>query len=257
MRGKRRKVRRPSVISIGAVVLIVAGIWLMISRGAPSFAAPASAPGWSELTTIHYDPAQDDEANGFLEQAATELQSNLEEASPESFSVATSTPPATGIFLRVDPTHPDLTDRNEEAFKLVTDASGVHITGKSPIAVRHGAYTFLEELGYRWFFKHPIWKVAPDTLGPVPELSEVQEPAFIYRRIWSSFQDMPRQDAWHDWHEWNRLYGPKTYPVHHSYSNIVSFSGYKEHPDWFCYSDPPDNTDPDQLNFRRLDMKAG
>lgn len=46
--------------------------------------------------------------------------------------------------------------KNDEAFKLYFDSNGVYITGKTPIAVRHGAYTLLEKLGFRWYFKHPI-----------------------------------------------------------------------------------------------------
>ena len=69
--------------------------------------------------------------------------------------------------------------RISNQFKLFSDTNGIYITGKTPLAVRHGAFTVLEKLGFRWFFKHPAWWVVPDMLISLEGLNEVQEPGYF------------------------------------------------------------------------------
>ena len=139
-------------------------------------------PGWDTIDTIYYDPSQDDPDNGFLEQAATEIKTHLEQVATTTFTIDTETPPGIGVFLSVDSSLPELADKNDEAFKLYTDGAGIHVVGKTPIAVRHGAYTLLEKLGFRWYFSNPVWYVTPDVLQDL-RLDDVQEPYFIQREI--------------------------------------------------------------------------
>ena len=114
-----------------------------------AFSAQAAFPGWSKIDTIYYDPSQDDPDNLYLEQAATELKTHLEQVQG-TYTISTTTPPVTGIVLTVNPSHPQLTNRNEEAFYLFSDSNQITITGKIPLAVRHGAYALLEKIGFRW-----------------------------------------------------------------------------------------------------------
>ena len=166
--------------------------------------------GWGAIDTIYYNPSQDDPTNAFLAQAATELRDELQKVGKTLTITTASAPPSGSIYLEVNPTHPDLASRDEEAFKLYSDANGIYITGKTPLAVRHGAYTLLEKLGFRWFFKHPAWEVVPDTLISLYGLNEVQEPGYFWRFLWAG---MPRdRDVGNLWKTRNRLFGAKYYP---------------------------------------------
>lgn len=137
-------------ISLGWAIAL-AGLSLS-SVGSPINTANAEAgfPGWDSISIIYYDPGQEDAKNNFVEQAANDLKEELEKVSGTTFNIETATRPATGIFISVDPNLPEFESRNHEAFKLLTDSNGVHITGKSPVAARHGTYAFLETLGYRY-----------------------------------------------------------------------------------------------------------
>ncbi|OHA74113.1 MAG: hypothetical protein A2940_00475 [Candidatus Wildermuthbacteria bacterium RIFCSPLOWO2_01_FULL_48_29] len=197
--------------------------------------AQAAVPSWNNLTTIYYNPAQDDPANKFIEQAANELKANLGQAG-KTLTVVTTPAATPAITLTVDAALPELAGRNDEAFKLFSDANGIYITGKTPIATRHGAYALLEKLGFRYFFRHPMWKIIPSALTSLDGLNEINEPAFLYRRIWSSLQDMPNTQSYWDWQKWNKLGGAGIYDAYHNYDTIVKPVNVGTNPEWFTYS---------------------
>ncbi len=206
--------------------------------------ANATFPSWDNINTIYYNPAQDDATNKFLLQAANELKTHLENVSLKTFTIintTATTPPA--IFLINDSSHPKLTGKNEESFWLYTNDSGVYIIGKTPIAVRHGAYTLLEKLEFRYFFKHPIWKIKPSSLISLDGLNEVQEPDFIYRLIWVG---PPSNYLYPDWMKWNRMGGAKGVGITHSYFGIIPDSEFSTNPSLFCTDK---NSVPRQLNL--------
>jgi len=231
----------------------------VLGFGFASTPVQAAVPSWDNLTTIFYDPTQDGAEydyygktiGNYMEEAASELKSNLEQVSGKTFTIDTSEPPSQGIYLRVDPNNVELVSKNEEAFKLFTDESGIHITGKTPIAVRHGAYTLLERLGYRWFFKNPVWFVKPSSLFNLT-LNEVQEPTFEYRKLFYWEPRLDDQQKLGEWEKANKMPGPKFVFTRHSYPGIISDADRLEHPEWECGSGgqgPPqiDVTNPDVL----------
>ncbi|MFH1423350.1 MAG: DUF4838 domain-containing protein [Candidatus Nealsonbacteria bacterium] len=200
----------------------------------------AAFPDWGSINVIYYDPSQDDPANKFLEQAANEIKNSLGQAPLNKVLTITNTsPPAPAIYLNVDANLSDFSTRGDEAFKLYSDVSGIYVTGKTAIAARHGAYAFLEKLGFRWFFKSPAWNVVPDTLITL-DLNEVQEPFYFFRQIGQSPQVSTGTGSTKDWIARNRLLGAKYYFNGESYSGILSKAGfshttatYAAHPDWF------------------------
>ncbi|MFH1584964.1 MAG: hypothetical protein ABIB12_02440, partial [Patescibacteria group bacterium] len=60
----------PKLILIPALLLLVlgAGFLLLAFSSSPTQAA---VPSWDNLTSIFYDPAQEDPSNTYLQQAAT------------------------------------------------------------------------------------------------------------------------------------------------------------------------------------------
>ncbi|MFH1423351.1 MAG: DUF4838 domain-containing protein [Candidatus Nealsonbacteria bacterium] len=187
----------------------------------------AAFPGWDNLSYIYYD----DPANNFLQQAADELKNSLGQAG-KTLTITNSSPPAPAIYLRVDASLPEFSSRGEEAFKLSSDSDGVYITGKTAIAARHGAYAFLEKLGFRWFFKSPAWNVVPSTLIDLT-LDEVQEPFYFFRQIGQSPQVSTGAGNTSDWIARNRLLGAKYYFNGETYLYIVPKTEYSVHPEYF------------------------
>jgi len=178
-------------------------------------------PDWSSIITIYYNPSQEDANNLFLQQASTVLKTYLEEISPETFTIETVSSPAQGIFLVVNSDHAQLQNKNSEAFYLFADSRGVHIIGKTPIAIRHGAYMLLEKLGFRWYFKHPVWKIKPKSLSSLDNLKEVREPHYVWRRYFQGGAKGLEKEKEVAWQKWNRLGGAKAFDSGHNYFDII------------------------------------
>ena len=116
------------------------------------------------------------------------------------------------------------------------------MTGKTPLAVREGAYTLLEKLGFRWFFKSPIWTMVPDSLIDLNGLNDIEEPDYIWRDLSTEAYNYTQSgiDASEDWNRHNLIFGAYNYPTYHSYASILSSAGYTHdqatynaHPQWF------------------------
>ncbi|MFC2016772.1 DUF4838 domain-containing protein, partial [Chloroflexota bacterium] len=112
--------------------------------------------------------------------------------------------------------------------------------------VRHGAYELLDKLGFRWFFKHPAWDVAPSSLIELGTLDgEVNEPFFWWRSVGIGRQGSPGTGYQENWKARNRLLGFIEYPMGHTYLQIATYAYgtvaalYAEHPDWFTPSTDP------------------
>lgn len=192
----------------------------LISTTMPSNARASAWPGWSALTTLVVTSS----SGPYLTEAAREFADHIDEVSPKDWTISDSDVEGPAIRLKVDPKEPRLQGRHEEAVWLYSDGDGIHIVGRSPLAVRHGVYIVLEKLGFRWYFKHPAWSVAPDRLGDLERLDEVHEPAFDFRLIWHNSIDdggWGKEGLYTLWRQRNRLDGARSYEVGHSYDQIL------------------------------------
>lgn len=217
------------------------------------------------IQAIYYNPSQ--ESGSYLSKASSDLKKYLEKAAKRSFDISTSTPPATGIFLTVDPSLPELQGKNDEAFQLKADESGIRVTGKTALAVRDGVYTLLEIMGFRKYFKNPIWEVYPDSIPSLAGLNKVIEPSYIFRTMaHPGIYREPHSSDWNNWFAWNRLGGAVPLGAIHSYryiainafdnlnpseksldSNAKILKLYDQYPQGFCQK--PTTVDSWQLNI--------
>jgi hypothetical protein len=175
--------------------------------------------GWEGISKIYWNPAQEDANNPYLETAADELQDYLGRMGLTT-STTNNYPAAPAIYLSVNATQ--LLGYGDETFRLVKNGNGVTITGKTPIAVRWGAYYLLDEkLGVRWFEKSDAWTVVPTSLISLNATDEIHEPDYVWRYPWmNSATGTPTLTSWLTH---NRLYGSKYYDVMHSYGYIFSY----------------------------------
>jgi len=245
-----RKLLSLPVFATAAIISVALSVAIFNLASTP---VQAAVPSWDKLTNIFYDSTQEDPDNGYLKQAATELKTHLEQSSSLTFTITTASPPSTGIYLSVNPSHPDLTSRNEEAFKLLSDSTGLHVIGKSPVAVRHGAYTLLEKLGYRRYFEHPAWEIHPDKLISLDGTNEMHEPPVLTRVMSNpAIYREPHKTYEEEWRQWNRMSGYRILDVAHSYYSIIDSALYATRPELFCGE--PIGVDGWQLNIDNPDV---
>jgi hypothetical protein len=192
----------------------------------------AGWPGWNGINTIYYNPAQEDANNPYLQTAAQELKTYLEQMSGKSWTVTNSYPPSPAVYLSVNATQ--LSAHGSEASRLVVNNIGVTITGKTALAVREGAYGLLERLGVRWFFKSDAWTVVPSALVNLSDMDVIDEPDYFYRYLGFYPHSVDMSNTY-DWIARNRLGGDKRYFVGATYSYIFSNPStlFLTHPEYF------------------------
>jgi hypothetical protein len=175
---------------------------------------------WSAIGLIYYNPSQEDAYNDFLATAANELKNFLGDVG-QILTIETVSMPTDGaIYLEVNASIPELAGKSEEAFHLVADDTGIHITGKTPIAVRHGTYYLLDEcLGFRWFFPTDTWTIEPDSLPVTSTIIEtVQDPVYFCRQLHFATTVV------RDWNRRNRMWGAYQYQAGEIYRSILQYS---------------------------------
>jgi hypothetical protein len=100
------------------------------------------------------------------------------------------------------------TDANDsklkaEAFLLVTDNKNLYIRGGSGKGVLYGVYTLLENyFGCRKYAAGPTFVPSHKTLQLPQQLTDRQEPAFIYREV---YYPAAFDDEYLEWHKLHRL----------------------------------------------------
>jgi hypothetical protein len=212
-------------VTILIVLMVICPLGASLNTAPPVKAAEWA--GWAAINTIYYDTAQDDATNHFLQTAADELQNYLGQMAGRLFTITHTYPPAPAIYLSVNTTM--LSAHNDEASRLVIDNNGVTITGKTAIAVREGAYLFLDSLGVRWYMRSDIWTVVPDSLSDLDATDVINEPHYIWRRNWSTYTV-----DWGNlilWRQRNLLGGANSYLARHSYADFMPASLYSSYPD--------------------------
>jgi hypothetical protein len=239
-------------ISRWIITLFLAGV-ILFTTGSPfvrtSVARASDWAGWDAIDTIYYNPSQEDPNNTFLATAATELETYLEQMSGRSWTIVNSDPAGPAIRLQVNQDAPEFSGRGDEASRTIVDDNGIMIIGKTPIAVREGSYLFLDSLGVRWLMAYePYWTVVPDSLPGLSARDEINEPAYIFRRLWGG--EPTSRASLRVWRKRNLLGGAATYEVSHTYYNIMPQELYATYPDAYLpegQTPPSDSYDNWQL----------
>jgi hypothetical protein len=224
--------------AISTILVFVVISSIAVVSAPVSSASAAGWSGWAGMTKIAILPS----SNEFLTTASLELQTYLGRMSGRTWTIVNGDTTGVAVRLDVQPASSAFTGKNDEAFRIVLDSTGVRITGKTAIAAREGAYTLLNKLGVRWFFKNSAWEVVPSSLADLGAMDEVQQPAFIWRRIWS-----PYTEGWDKTIEWrhrNRLGGAAVYQINHSYLDFMPTSDYATYPNAYL----PEGSAPTGVN---------
>jgi hypothetical protein len=105
------------------------------------------------------------------------------------------------------------------------------------MAVGHAIFSYLEFLGYRFYFANPDWHIIPSRPVLFRKWNIVSSPAFYHRRIWYGYGTGSKvADA--DYNFWvlaNKLGGSMNASFGHAYEDICfrNLDVIAKHPDWF------------------------
>jgi hypothetical protein len=148
----------------------------------------------------------------------------------------------------------------EEGFLLKTHGRHLVIAGGRQRGTLYGAYTFLEQLGCRWFTRE-VSRIPHRATIEIPSLNEVQLPAFEYREPYFT-------EAWDkDWAVRNKTNGHfqhldestggklQYYPFVHSFYQLIPPEKYfQSHPEFFSLIEGKRRIDRGQLCLTNPEM---
>jgi hypothetical protein len=124
-----------------------------------------------------------------------------------------------------------------EAFSVDADEKGVRILGNCNMAIGHGLFSYLESLGYRYYFANPDWHIIPEKPNLFRKWNIVSAPSFYHRRIWYGYGTGSKiADA--DYNFWilaNKTGGSLNASFGHAYEGIALRNKelFSKHPEWY------------------------
>ncbi len=131
----------------------------------------------------------------------------------------------------------DLNDKPIDAFYIKSNDRLIDIKSESIAGLRNGAYWYLQQLGFRYYFPGENWTYIPDIKTPFWEVEKTISPSFLHRRIWYAYGTGSKQ-ADQDYKKWFQanMLGGEGVNTGHSYDGIVSRnkSVFLNHPEYFA-----------------------
>ncbi|HEY3835503.1 MAG TPA: DUF4838 domain-containing protein [Bryobacteraceae bacterium] len=231
---------------------------LLALLAAPTQALTLVDHGKSAYTIVIASQASPSEQH-----AAQELQRFLEEMSGARLPIATDAQPVAGNHLVLLGESAKLNlhrDFGPEEFLLRADGSKLIIAGGHQRGTLYGVYTFLDQLGCRWFTRD-VSRIPKLPTIKIDALNEFHKPAFEYREPFFT-------EAWDkDWAARNRTNGDHTqldastggklqyYPFVHSFYQLLPPAKYfAQHPEYYSLIDGKRRTERAQLCLTNPDV---
>ena len=127
--------------------------------------------------------------------------------------------PALGAEQYMTPPSPFDGDR----YLLRTHTHGLHVIGKTPIAVSHGVWDLLYELGYRHYMIGDAWEIIPTHRELSYAVDRREIPDYRIRQITrgARWVHWPLTPQTRDWLVHNRLLSPNHLVLKHIYQSII------------------------------------
>ncbi len=132
-------------------------------------------------------------------------------------------------------------DENFGVEEILVHSSGgsLYLVGGSEKGVSHAVFTFLRELGCRWYFPGELWEELPRNTSIRGAWDIREKPDFsLGRRIWYGFGAYPknRRDL-ELWNRQNRMGGRGELRIGHTWAGLKPERDFAEHPEWFALVD--------------------
>ncbi len=187
----------------------------------------------------------DVQGNDTLQKIITDFTNQLKKSQAANFTIQpTSLFTGKGIYIGNtsfvnQPVKPSskLLQSGVEAFSIDVNSSTVQILGNSNMAISHGIYSYLDFLGYHFYFANPDWHIIPDKPNLFQKRNIVSKPAFDHRRIWYGYGTGSKiaDDDYNFWVLANKLGGSMDASFGHAYEDIAfrNLEVFSKHPEWF------------------------
>lgn len=139
-----------------------------------------------------------------------------------------------------------------EAFSIIGNEKTVQIFANSNAGLGHGIFSYLESIGYRYYFAHPDWYVIPVQPKLFGTISILSKPDLDQRKIVYGYGtgSAKADKDFAFWQLANKMGGSLNAIYGHSYDEIMLRNGeeFKRHPEWF-YPVAPKGTLPGEPKF--------
>jgi hypothetical protein len=219
------------------------------------FLSLAASSASAQNVTIYADVR----GNDTLQNLVNILTGQLKKSGSFSFSVQpASSYQGKGIYLstasvsRMVKPSAKLLNAGVEGFSIDANDQTVQILGNSNMAVGHAIFSYLDFLGYRYYFANSEWHIIPSRLVLFKKWNIVSSPVFYHRRIWYGYGTGSKKadDDYNFWVLANRLGGTINASFGHAYEDIAlrNKDVFLQHPEWF-YPVAPKGVIPDGAKF--------
>ena len=157
-------------------------------------------------------------------------------------AVETSTVPPSGPAILVgDKTAAMFGDHYAElsgpdTFRIALVGEVLHLAGATPEAAVHAVYTFLHDLGCRWYVPGGMGEVLPHD----PNLAwtgkaRTETPSFYFRELWWAYGGPPETaEDFRVWRQRNRLGGRRIAHGHNLTNTVAPATYFDEHPEYYA-----------------------
>lgn len=224
---------------IPIALLLLATLAAAQPKGKPVSAAIQLARGGKALLPI---------VAGSAKEPVEQLRHYLKQITGGEFRLAEGPQKDGAIYVGLFADFPSMkeyADRHElgsEGFWIIAreNSNSVYVLAKHPLGVQHGVTTLLHELGCRWFFPGDVWEVIPQQKDlRVASRASASTPDFpTQRRIWYGFGAYgPCREDWEAWVRHNRMDGPLSVAIGHTWNGLNPDKDFEKHPEWFALVD--------------------
>lgn len=139
-----------------------------------------------------------------------------------------------------------------EAFSINADKNTVQLLGNSNMALGHALFSYLNFLGFRFYFANKDWHIIPEEINLFPNLNIISFPAFNHRQIFYGYGTGSKiaDDDFNFWVLANKMGGAMNAYFGENYGNIIARNReiFLKHPEWF-YPVAAKGTIPDNGKF--------
>ena len=128
---------------------------------------------------------------------------------------------------------------NPEGYYIKSSTDRIDFIGNSALALQHGVFDFLEQLGFRYFLPGDAWQIIPSKPSVFIRYERLTQPLYEFRSFANGqgyYRNKKVENDFNFWAKANRLGGSFPVRVGHSYQTIVTnnLEVFKQHPEYFA-----------------------
>ncbi len=199
----------------------------------------------AENSVALYDVVQIGQPSLVEEQAMADLSDYFQRISGAHLSVQNQKGDKAAIFVGscdrefLKDSFAHLQARDSFAIRTLRDSTGatnLYLVGHDSTATAFAVYTFLEDLGCRWFMPGEIGEVVPSKTKLLWEIKErTEQPDFPFRQIWWAYHGQEETaEAYRLWKLRNKVANPQIMHGHNLTNTLPPAKYWDSHPEYYA-----------------------